>query len=149
MLVYRITIEKYSGALFASGIPGRWNPKDVRMIYTAGSRALACLENIVHRNSLGLSAIFRTMVVEIPNHLAIESIYLADLPLDWSEFASYPITQELGAQWIRSNRTAVLCVPSAIVPNDSNYLLNPAHPDFSQIVLKGIEPFKFDSRIMH
>jgi RES domain-containing protein len=137
MLVYRITIEKYSGALFASGIAARWNPKDVRMIYTAGSRALACLENVVHRNSLGLSAIFRTMVVEISDHLDIETIHLADLPFGWSEFASYPVTQELGAQWIRSNHTAVLCVPSAIVPNDSNYLLNPAHPDFRQIVLSG------------
>lgn len=135
MLVYRITIEKCSGALFASGIPGRWNSKYVRMIYTAGSRALACLENVVHRNSLGLSAIFRTMVVEIPDHLGIETIYLSNLPLDWSEFVRYPVTQALGAEWISRNRTAVLCVPSAIVPNDSNYLLNPAHPDFSQIVL--------------
>ncbi|WP_295793314.1 RES family NAD+ phosphorylase [Mucilaginibacter sp.] len=110
MLVYRIILAKYADKLIASGRAARWNPNDVEMIYTASSRSLACLENVVHRSGKGL-------------------------------------TQRIGEKWISENNTAVLQVPSSIVSEEVNYLLNPKHKDFGEIKIFNRQPFVFDSRI--
>lgn len=147
MIVYRITLTIYSKKLIASGNTARWNSKDKHVIYTAQSKALACLENIVHRNSKGLQKNFRTMVIEIPDNMAIEEIKDAQLNASWKEFYQMPYTQAIGDKWLLSNITAVLKVPSAIVSGDFNYLLNPAHKDYKKIKLVKTEPFEFDDRI--
>jgi len=147
MRVYRITLAKYSRSLHASGMPARWNSKDVRMIYTAASRALACLENLVHRNALGLDQLFRTMVIDIPDDLVIKRINSNSLPLAWQAFANYQYTQKLGDAWIAGRKSAVLQVPSALIPQEFNYLINPDHPDFKKIRLVATESFVFDPRI--
>jgi len=147
MIVYRITIAKFAVGLFASGNPARWNSKDVKVIYTAGSRSLACLENVVHRSSLGLKENFKTILVEIPDDLKIEEIAISALDPDWREYSHYPYTQRLGDQWSKNALTTVLKVPSAIIPEEYNYLINPLHKDFSRIKHLGNEPFDFDERI--
>jgi len=147
MLVYRITLEKYSKGLFASGSAARWNSKDVKMIYTASTRALACLENVVHRNAIGLQNNFRTMVIEIPGELQIEVIEKESLSKNWHLFENYPVTQALGEAWVSKCETAILKVPSAIVAEEFNYLINPNHPEFKKVKLIRIEPFEFDQRI--
>ena len=147
MIVFRITLAKFAGGLFASGNPARWNSKDVKVIYTAGSRSLACLENVVHRSSLGLKESFRTVLIEIPDDIINEQIALSSLTPGWREYANYPHTQELGDLWVKGNLSAVLKVPSAIVPEEYNYLLNPRHGDFNRIKYLGNEPFEFDARI--
>jgi RES domain-containing protein len=147
MHVYRITLVKYAGSLHASGNAARWNAKDVKMIYTASSRALACLENVVHRGGIGPKEAFRTMVIEIPDGLPMTRIKKSSLLPDWHAFINYPYTQSLGNAWIEKNETAVLQVPSAIIPEEYNYLLNPLHADFTQIQLLSTEPFAFDPRI--
>lgn len=147
MYVYRITLEKYASALVASGSPARWNDKDVKMIYAASSRALACLENVVHRSAVGLQSLFRTMVIEVPDNLPIHAITKKSLPPNWHLFQNYPSTQAIGNEWVKKGETAVLQVPSAIVVEECNYLLNPLHKDFKKIKLVRVEPFEFDPRI--
>jgi RES domain-containing protein len=147
MIVYRIALAIYSAKLLASGNPARWNSKDIKMIYTAQSRALACLENIVHRNSKGLQKNFRIMQIDIPDKIRIERIGETDLVADWKDFYKMQYTQQIGDEWVRNMKTAVLQVPSAVVNGDFNYLLNPAHKDFSSIKLLSIAPFEFDERI--
>ncbi|GAB3956203.1 RES family NAD+ phosphorylase [Spirosoma harenae] len=147
MLVYRITRSIYADRLVASGGAARWNTRGQFVIYTAATRALACLENVVHRSGEGLLSDFRVMIIEIPDTLNVERILPENLPADWFEFRQYDVCQRIGGEWLRSGRTAVLNVPSAIIPNESNYLLNPAHPDFAQIQLIHTEPFTFDPRI--
>jgi RES domain-containing protein len=147
MIVYRITLAKYAGSLFASGNPARWNSKDVKAIYTAGSRSLACLENVVHRSALGLKDNFRTILIAIPDDLQIEEIKISDLNPQWRQYSQYPYTQNLGDEWSRNASTAVLKVPSAIIPEEHNYILNPLHKDFDRIQYLGNEPFNFDDRI--
>ena len=147
MIVYRITLAIYSTKLLASGYPARWNSKDVKMIYTAQSRALACLENVVHRNSKGLQKNFRVMQISIPNDIFLKEIKETDLVTGWKEFDKMPYTQSLGDQWVREAKSAILKIPSAIVSGDSNYLLNPGHKDFLKIKLLRTEPFEFDDRI--
>ena len=147
MIVYRITLAIYSKKLLASGNPARWNSKDVKMIYTAESRALACLENIVHRNSKGLQKNFRVMQIKVPSDIAIEEIREKDLIEGWKDFYNMPYSQSLGDEWIRKAKTAILKVPSVVVSGDFNYLLNPAHKDYSGIKLVKTESFEFDERI--
>ena len=147
MLVYRITKAMYADRLVASGGAARWNSRGQFVIYTAATRALACLENVVHRGSEGLSSTFRVMVIDIPDTIGIETVDPQTLPADWVDYQQYKSCQPIGGEWLNSNRSAVLRVPSAIIPNEWNYLLNPAHPDFSSIRLVQTEPFIFDPRI--
>lgn len=147
MYVYRITLEKYADSLVASGIPARWNTKDVKVIYTASSRALACLENVVHRSAFGLQSLFRTLVIEVPDNLSIATVTKESLLPDWHLFQNYPSTQAIGNEWIKKGETAILQVPSAIVVEEYNYLMNPLHKDFKKIKLVRSEPFEFDPRI--
>jgi RES domain-containing protein len=147
MITFRIAITKYAGSLLASGNPARWNSKDVKVIYTAGSRSLACLENVVHRSSLGLKDNFRIMQIEIPGGLLMDEIKISSLDPGWRAYNQYPYTQALGDEWVNRSATAVLKVPSAIIPEEFNYLLNPLHRDFHKIKYLGSEPFDFDERI--
>ena len=148
MDVYRIVHKKWSRKLTASTNEARWNSRGQLIIYSAASRALACLENIVHRSGEGLAEVFRTMVIEIPGNIRIEKIDSKILPDDWEDFENYFITQKHGDDWLMRMSSAVLRVPSAIIPEEFNYLINPAHSDFKRIRLKKTERFVFDSRIV-
>lgn len=147
MIVFRIALAKYADKLVASGNAARWNSKDIKIIYTAESRALACLENVVHRNSRGLQKNFRIVMIEIPDSLKIKTINTRELIAGWQNFAHIPFTQNIGDKWIKEEASAVLRVPSVIIPEEHNYLLNPSHEDFGKIKYMGHEPFKFDNRI--
>jgi RES domain-containing protein len=147
MIVYRITLTKFAASLLASGNPARWNSKDIKIIYTAGTRALACLENVVHRSSFGLRETFQTILVKIPDDVEVEEIVSSSLIPGWREYKNIPYTQKLGNLWVLENKTAVLKVPSAIIPEENNYLINPLHKDFGRIIYLGNEPFDFDERI--
>ncbi len=147
MLVYRIVLSAYAGKLKASGRAARWNPNDVEMIYTASSRSLACLENAVHRSQAGLSRLFNVMTIDCPDKLDVISIASKELPEDWADYNKMYFTQQIGAKWIKENKSAILRVPSSIIEEEVNYLLNPAHKDFHKISIIKNQPFIFDSRI--
>ncbi|SOD81964.1 RES family NAD+ phosphorylase [Spirosoma fluviale] len=147
MLVYRITKAIYADRLVASGGAARWNSRGQFVIYTAGTRALACLENVVHRSSEGLMDNFRVMVINVPDNLSIDTVDRELLPDNWSDYWQYGVCQQIGGEWLEKRRSAVLRVPSAIIPDEWNYLLNPAHPDFLHITLVNTEPFSFDPRL--
>jgi RES domain-containing protein len=146
MTVYRITTAQWSNKLTASGFPARWSSKGSFVIYTAQSRALACLENLVHRTGIGSNAIFRVMVINIPHTVSIEQLQRNKLKKDWNTFENYSYCQGIGDQWVQEARSAILRVPSAIVDEEFNYLLNPNHPEFNKIKLMGDNPFLFDPR---
>lgn len=147
MLVYRICLAKYADDLFASGYRARWNYRDQFVIYTAATRALACLENVVHRSGEGLTDQFRVLIIEIPDDLLIEEITPAQLPQQWEQASRYAQCQPLGDAWYRRRSSAVLRVPSSIVPQEFNYILHSRHPDFKRIRIVAREEFRFDSRI--
>ncbi|AYA36386.1 RES domain-containing protein [Hymenobacter oligotrophus] len=147
MLLYRICLAKYADGLFASGYRARWNYKDQFVIYAASSRALACLENVVHRSGEGLNDQFRVLVIDVPDDLLIEEIKLEQLPAGWEKASRYAVCQPLGSAWYEARRSAVLRVPSSIVPQESNYLLHSRHPDFARIRIVAREEFAFDTRI--
>ncbi len=147
MLVYRITLTKFADKLVASGRAARWNPNETEIIYTASSRSLACLENVVHRSQLGLNQLFSVMTIEVPDSVKKEIVKLNDLPPDWREFAQMPLTQSIGENWLSKAQTAILQVPSSIIEEEVNYLINPQHSDFRKVKLLRSEKFVFDMRI--
>ncbi|MBS1495715.1 MAG: RES family NAD+ phosphorylase [Bacteroidetes bacterium] len=147
MFVYRIALEKYTHQLLSPGTEARWNSKGNFVIYTAASRALACLENIVHRDSEGLKALFKVMIIDIPDSVSIQEINVKNLPVDFPNTSTLHITRQMGNNWLYAQKTAVLKVPSAIIKGESNYLLNPAHSQFKKIKIKALEDFEFDNRL--
>lgn len=147
MEVFRITKKKYADKLFAPGVAGRWNEKGEEVIYTASSRSLACLENMVHKSGRGGTLTYRTMVIYIPDTLAIEQVNLQDLPDNWNQIQLCKECQQKGSEWYNSKKTAVLKVPSAVIPDEFNFVLNSWHPEFRQIKLVDSLPFIFDRRL--
>lgn len=151
MLVYRISQTKYAHQLSAPGIAARWNSEGLKMIYTAGSVALACLENLAHRSGAAITAgNFSIAIIDINDNLETESISNADLMNinpQWNQVDHYPITQKLGKDWLNSGKSAVLKVPSAIIDLEFNYLINPNHRDFAKIKIVEISRFTFDPRL--
>ena len=111
MRVYRITTVRWSTKLTASGFPARWNSKGRFVLYTGATRALACLENVVHRSGEGLNHLFRVMVIEVPDDMLIKKINLDELPEGWDNFESFTITQTIGDDWIERHEVPVLQVP--------------------------------------
>lgn len=150
MDVYRITLAKWADKLAASGMAARWNSEGNEVIYTDSSRALACLENLVHRKNLGSNDVFRTMIIHIPKSVKPKIIQLTDLNDGWNEAneEGYKICQNIGDAWLSENSSVLLSVPSAIIKDERNFLINTYHPDFSTIKIKGIEPFFFDPRLI-
>ncbi|MEX2566563.1 MAG: RES family NAD+ phosphorylase [Cyclobacteriaceae bacterium] len=142
-------MEIYAGSLHASGNPNRWNSRGKFVIYTAANRSLACLENVVHRSSEGLNGLFKVMLIEIDETIEIKKIHLESLPKEWHKRASYPICQKIGDAWYQSGKSAVLEVPSSVMPREKVYILNTNHLDFKEkkIRLTGLEEFKFNPRI--
>ena len=149
MEVFRITHKKWSNCLSGSGFAARWNSQGIHIVYTADSRALACLENIVHRESKDLHLFFILMRIMIPPELKIIEILPGDLPDKWyyANEKAYKLCRPFGDLWIKSSDSAVLKVPSAIIPGEFNYLINPAHEDFKHISIISEESFFFDERI--
>ncbi len=145
--IYRITLTKYSFSLVSPGTEGRWNSKGYFMIYTAGSRALACLENLVHRNSEGLKENFKVLIIKVPSKIFIPQITEKDLPPDWYQPAGRIITRTLGNDWLRSLNSSIIKVPSAIIKGEYNFLLNPGHKDFEKFCIHRSDDFFFDNRL--
>jgi RES domain-containing protein len=134
-IVWRITTARRARAAFSGEgarlYGGRWNSKGVPLVYTAESRALAMLEMLVQDEPL--RARYMVISATIPDGLAIERVDLAKLPSDWRTPQRTEDLRAIGAEWAASKRTAVLAAPSAVLPEETNYLLNVLHPDFRRI----------------
>lgn len=147
MLVYRITHKTYSKELYRSGLKGRWNGAGKKVIYCAESIPLAFLENMVRRQGVGFNNDFKILIVEIPDELAITSIGVSDLKEGWRDFKDYSLSQPLGDEWHNEGKTPVLKVPSAVLPQCFNYVMNCEHRDYSRIKLAGTTDLVPDKRI--
>lgn len=149
MEIYRITHKKWTNKLVASGRAARWNSNNIELIYAASSRSLACLENVVHRQVTELTELFAVMVIYVPDQSAVENLLVHSLPDNWhlAEDKHYNICQHYGDEWVWKAESLLLKVPSAIVKNEYNYLINPNHKEFDNVKIVGVEPFYFDPRI--
>ena len=153
MLVYRIDRKKYLkdtlkgiGASMSSSF--RWNSEHTRMVYTSESRALALLEITAHLNGVMEIPTDRYLVeIEIPDALKIQTLSIADLPKNWNAHPPSVFTQNLGDSFVQKLKAPVLKVPSSIVPQEFNLLINPYHPEAHKIKIISKERLAFDPRI--
>lgn len=147
----RIVNAKYASAAFdgegARLTGGRWNSRGVAMVYTSESVALALLETLVH---LGRSAILSDFVIfECTfDEKIVDTLPIGKLPRDWRAYPVPPELQEVGDEWARSGRSAVLRVPSVLAEGEHNFLLNPIHADFRRIQVSAPQKFDFDLRLL-
>jgi len=151
MLIYRICRSEFAADLKASGYAGRWNRDGQRVLYASATRSLAALEQLANRSGLVLSGYYCIMVIgvpdietsdiEVPDVVGtLRSLFPEMLPPDWRQLSGYGRLQELGADWYRRSESLLLRVPSVLVPQEYNYLINTQHPDFStQVRLVGTE----------
>jgi len=126
---------------------GRWNSPGLAMVYTSSSLSLATLEVLVHLEDPEVFArLFSWIPLEIPEDL-IERTDVSKLAQGWGGLETNHTSRSHGDAWIRSMRSAVLAVPSAVTPGELNYLLNPAHPQIGNIIAGTARPFEPDPRL--
>ncbi len=149
MNLYRISHKNYANSLNSSGAANRWNLSNELVIYSSGTRSLATLELIVHRNSIKHLADYKLMIISVPDKDdCFTEISHAALPENWRSFSAYHLLQQLGSHWYRNGKSVILKVPSAVIPEEWNYIINTTHPKFQeQIVLLKNEPYFFDPRL--
>jgi RES domain-containing protein len=150
IVAWRLVRKKYEAAAMsgegARQYPGRWNSLDIPMVYTCGTASLAVLEVRVHAGPEGEGIPYVLCRIEIPKRL-IEIVDPNNLPPDWRQTPPSSTTQMIGAEWARSQRSAVLRVPSVIVPEDFNYLINPLHAACKKLGAITKQDYVLDSRL--
>lgn len=151
MRVWRICNAIWAATAFdgqgASAYGGRWNSVGTSVVYTSSSLALAAIESLVH---LGVKSIPKPQVAipaDIPEGLIIDQVEPDNLPSNWKDDPPPAALAAIGDQWVSTGKSSVLKVPSAVITEEWNYLLNREHLDFTQIVIGTARPFQFDSRL--
>ncbi|AXT58853.1 RES domain-containing protein [Aquimarina sp. AD10] len=150
MLVYRIAKQKYIKDLTGIGaksVGGRWNPKGVALLYTSTTASLSALEVLAHLPAAYFPDDMAMATIEIPDKL-ITSVAVDQLPEDWNKVPVPMNVQNFSIQWIEENKFLGLLIPSIIIPNENNLLINPIHPDFNKLKLINVAPFFFDDRLL-
>lgn len=152
MKVYRISKSLYADDLSGMGAQlygGRWNPKGLPMVYTAGSVSLALLEFLAHNLHMISHLDLTLTTIEIPSQNQTQIIDPTSLSSQWQNPFSGPLqTQRIGADFLKNRKSYTLQVPSAIVPLEYNILLNPQHSAHPKIkIVNKITPFSIDSRL--
>jgi RES domain-containing protein len=126
---------------------GRWNNPGVPLIYTATSQSLAALEILVHLDAPELLERYVMLGVGVEESL-ISDVDESRLPKNWRTNPAPPGARAIGDQWAAARGSAVLRVPSVIVPSERNLLLNPLQRDFSRLKIAESSPFRFDARLL-
>jgi len=126
---------------------GRWNSPGIAVVYLSEHQSLAALEIFVHVQPLIPRDKYLAYFVEWDEAL-MEKLSSKKLPPDWRASPPGAATMRIGDQWVREARSVVLAVPSAIVPAERNFLLNPAHPDFRKVRQHKPVEFAFDARLV-
>ena len=124
-------------------VGGRWNSPGLPLVYASESLALCLAECLVHIPGR-LPADYHAFRLDIPADASVERLDLALLKADWAVDPGY--TRAVGDQWIMQRRSLALVVPSAVLADSFNILLNPMHPDIDAVTVNS-QPFRFDPRL--
>jgi RES domain-containing protein len=148
MIAYRICNLPFKDDISGSGAKlygSRWNSIGTPMLYLASSISLAWLEMLVHLQLQDKSTDFSLLYINIPPVTDIQELEIGKLKQNWQVDAGY--TQFIGDAFIRSKQKLLLKVPSAVVEEETNYLVNPLHPDFKKVAIVKTKIFQFDHRL--
>jgi RES domain-containing protein len=148
---WRITKSRYAQKAFdgmgAYLYGGRWNNPGSRIVYVSESIALATLELLVNGISPHEANQFISIPIDIPEE-TVSVLDIHDLPADWKEDPVPASTKAIGDTWANDLASVVLQVPSAVVDTERNFLINPAHPDFSKLRVGSAKLYIFDDRLV-
>lgn len=151
MRLYRIAKAQYASDLTGKGAElhgGRWNSPGNKVVYCSDSAALALVETLAWTSLTNLlSAGFVLLVIECPVN-SLREVTLSDLPQGWNTLDAYPVTQRIGDAWLKESNSLLLRVPSAVLPIETNLLINPAHPMMSQVKIEETFDLLLDPRIL-
>ncbi|MCH5721185.1 RES family NAD+ phosphorylase [Niabella hibiscisoli] len=149
MIIYRLVRSEYQDDLSGYGAflyGGRWNNKGQYALYGAEHISLAVLEIVVNydRTTASLLPSYHLVELSVPDSEIIE-IDRSVLKKTWSKDMDY--TKYIGDEFLQSRSDLVLKIPSAVIPEENNYLLNPAHKDFKKIIIERSKPYGLDNRL--
>ena len=148
MIVYRITNSLYKDDISGSGAKlrgARWNQPGSSMLYTAENISLSTLELLVHIGFEDIRHEYHLLNIFIPDNAVIKELDIQKLKPNWQEDEEY--SSFIGTEFLRSNQSLLLKVPSAVIDEEHNYLLNPDHADFKKVKIRRAKPFTFDKRL--
>jgi RES domain-containing protein len=133
----------------AKATGGRWNRAGIAVVYTSQTRALACLETVVHLNADRLPLNRYLVEVTVPDDIWANAQVTSEatLPVGWDAEPAGRTSIEFGTNWIGARISALLLVPSVIVPEEFNVLINPQHPDSERITARKIRKWLYDPRL--
>lgn len=146
-LVHRRRADEAFSGMGSRRYGGRWNPKGIAVVYVSDSLALATLEIIVHAAFYPALRDHVSIKVEFPESLVTRVTETVKLPKNWRNDPPPRKLLKIGEKWFRNRRSAILKVPSAVIPVESNYVLNPEHPEFEEIMIHPAKPFEIDARL--
>lgn len=125
---------------------GRWNSPGTPLVYTAASESLATLELLVHLQQTAILGTYASIPVRFEDAL-VEKLGETLLPRDWMQYPAPSALQQIGDRWAAEGRSLVLRVPSAVVPGEDCFVLNPRHADFAKLRIEPARPFRLDPRL--
>ena len=149
MRVYRLCRAAHR-ALDGEGalrVGGRWNNPGHAAVYTSATLSLAALEYLAHIEPALAPTDLVALTIEVPDRL-IERLQASKLPADWHRIPEHPWCKAYGDHWLVQRQSLGLLVPSAIIPQEQNLILNPRHPRFDQVKVVGERAFGFDPRLL-
>ena len=147
---WRLCDDRYASTMW-SGIGarvagGRWNSPGVAVVYAAANRALAAFEQFVHLVRPRPLSGYVLASIDIDDR-QVERVDSSSLSPGWDAPIAGPASQAVGDAWVAGGRSLAMAVPSIVIPGESNYLFNPAHPDFAIAVKSAPVPFTYDLRL--
>lgn len=147
---WRIVLDDQAATAFDGEGPrlfgGRWNSIGVPMVYASAHQSLAALEVRVHIDKTKMRRFYKCFAFQFDEQL-MEVFRVGGLPKDWMQEPPPSSLQQFGDDWVQSQASVILAVPSVVVPKELNYLINPRHPDFAKIKIKPPTDFAFDPRL--
>lgn len=149
MTVYRLANSKYKNDLSGVGAKtngARWNSRGISMLYTSSYISLSVLESLVHLDKSQIPSLQYLLSITIPSKSEIMEITFNDLKSNWQNDIFY--TQKVGDEFIQTNKHLILKVPSVIINEEYNYVINPEHKNFHEVSLLDTKPFRLDERLI-
>lgn len=149
MKVYHLGKTKFGGDLTGKGAElygGRWNRPGFPCIYTSGTRSLALLEYAVNNSLDNIPRALSFTIYEIPGDSHFKPSR-SSLPGNWTDRPTPISSMDFGTRILKENKYLILALPSVVIPQEFNYIINPNHKDFQKIKVVEIKDFVFDVRV--
>ena len=151
MRVFRVLRAAYARAPFdgegAYRYGGRWSSPGTRVAYASEHQSLAMLEYFVHLDPEDAPDDLLLATADVPDRVSRAQLEAEELPANWREIPASPALAQIGDDFVTKAETCLLLVPSALAVHENNWLINPQHPEFRQMVVHPAEPLRYDPRM--